>query len=130
MWYYLYQTTGGALVSETDTQPVSLPATLSYVSFSTRQNGMVWNPATLTFSAPPNPSVISTEDFVNRFTPAEMQAIVAAEATDTNVLTHMRVLNFVQTVNLLDTVKVQPWVNYLATKGYITSARATAILTP
>ena len=130
MWYYLYETAGGALVSETDTQPATLPSGLSYVSFSTRQSGMVWNPATLTFSTPPNPSVISTEAFVNRFTPAEIQTIVAAEATDANVLTYMRVLAFVSTVDLSDTVRVQPWVNYLATKGYIATTRAAQVLTP
>lgn len=128
-WYYIYQTSNGQLISETSVQPTSLPAGMAYVTESTRQNGNVWNPSTLTFSPPPNSPVMSTLDFLNRFTSTERQAIRAS--TDVNVQDFLWMLQFPQGQNVdLTNPTLIAGMDYLVSVNLLTATRQTAIMTP
>lgn len=93
----------------------------------TTANGMA--PSNWTPPPTPNPTTISTSAFLNRFTPAEQNAVWSSAITTPAIGVGLQTGLSDGTVNLLSTVTVA-WMAALVTAGAITSARSTVILTP
>lgn len=80
---------------------------------------------------PPNPTVISSIAFFDRFTSAESQAIWRAAASDPSGALGAALTQGLATGHVdLSSSLVKGWVAALVSTGAITNDRATAILTP
>ena len=78
----------------------------------------------------PNPTVITSIAFLDRFTPAEQAAVqAAAAAAPTTLGVGLTTGLAAGTIDLISPV-LKVWMNGLVTAGAITSARETVILTP
>ena len=78
----------------------------------------------------PNPTVITSIAFLDRFTPAEQAAVqAAAAAAPTTLGVGLTTGLAAGTIDLTSPV-LKVWMNGLVTAGAITSARETVILTP
>ena len=78
---------------------------------------------------PPNPAVIASGAFLARFTAAEQTAIQTAAFSNAAVALGLTMGLAAGEIDLLSAT-TQAWVNGLVAGGLLTSARATAILTP
>ena len=79
---------------------------------------------------PPNPTVITSIAFLDRFTAAEQAAVQqAAAAAPSTIGVGLTTGLAAGTIDLTSPVLIA-WMNALVTAGAITSARETTILTP
>jgi hypothetical protein len=82
MWYYLYRTDTGALVSETSVAPDPVPDGLGVHEREERASGMAWDPEAREFvTMPATREPIPRGSFLLRFTPAEQVALDVAAGT-------------------------------------------------
>jgi hypothetical protein len=59
MWYAIYMTATGVLVSGTTVEPTSLPATQAYKTYASKPaDTMMWDPATRDYIARPPAGVV------------------------------------------------------------------------
>ncbi len=138
-WYAVYQTSDGALVSIGQT--VASDADLSAkgyakagpFSFDPRQPGYQWNPATLTFDTVPIPRPpISVQAFFDRFTDAELGAIINARDNSTDPQVQLTLKGFFERLYAanevnLDSQRVIDGLVYLESQGLIATGRAAEI---
>jgi hypothetical protein len=78
---------------------------------------------------PPPPTTLTPYEFLERFTPSEQLAVQTVCSSNMTLLVGLTTGIASGSVSLSDP-NVVNWVNGLVTAGAITSARATAILTP
>lgn len=126
-WYAVID--GGGNLISTGTV-LADPAVLSAAGYSSitltsDPSGKLWDPATRTFSDHPKPpTVLSTWDWIRRFTPAEFGAIQAS--TDAQVRMFMLMVQTATTITPSDPI-VQGGLGYLAAIGLITPDRPAVI---
>lgn len=86
---------------------------------------------TLTYSPPPvvKPTVIPKDEFVDRFTDAELNGILAAGRTDVQVARWLEKARGAGGIDLTSP-KVAAGMALLVSKGLVTAERKTEILTP
>ena len=136
MWYAIYRTVDGALVS-TGTSvagDVELRAAgIAKVELGEtwNRNGLTWDANRQTFVAAPSspPASLSPLDFLRRFTVQERVAIRAAAATDPIIADFLDLLNRATEVHI-DSPDTVAGVNYLVSIGLLSAARATEVLAP
>lgn len=138
-WYAVYQIADGVLVSigqtvasDSELSAKGLAATGPF-DFDPRQPGYQWNPSTLMFDAVPIPRPpISVQAFFDRFTDAELGAIINARdnSTDPNVQIALKGfferLYAASEVNL-DSQRVINGLDYLVSQGLLDPARPAEI---
>jgi hypothetical protein len=128
MWYAVYQTATGALVSLGTVIADPLPSGLSAVAVGTDKPLGQWNSATLVFDAPVvTRTPIAPLDFMRRFTMSEEAAIRTLARTDAMAEVFLSRLAAAQIVHL-DNQETIDGVNYCISAGTITAARGSVIL--
>lgn len=127
MWYAIYNTATGALVSSGTVIANPLPDGLASVECGQSQPAGEWDAATLTFLEPVELIVLSPQDFMGRFTVAEETAIRNRAMTDANMVTFLARVERARTVTLShpDTIA---GMNYCVSFGLITTERKAEIL--
>jgi len=138
-WYAVYNTSDNSLVSigqvvASDTELSAKGyASAGPFDFDPRQPGYQWNPSTLTFDVVPIPrSPISVQAFFDRFTDAELGAIINARdnSTDPNVQITLKGfferLYAANEVNL-DSQRIINGLDYLVAQGLLDSTRPSEI---
>ncbi len=137
-WYAVYQVSDGTLVSigsiAPDTTLLSAKGLASKAFAFDPRNGYTWNPATLTFDAvasrrPP----ISTQAFFDRFTDAELGAIIDARDNGTDPQVRLTLKAFFERLWAanevhLDSQRVVDGLAFLEAQGLIAQGRAAEIL--
>jgi len=140
-WYAVYRTADGALVSigqtvapDADLSAKGLAAAGPF-SFDPRQPGFQWNPATLAFDILPIPRApISVQAFFDRFTDAELGAIINARDNSADQNVQITLKGFferlwtAQEVHL-DSQRIIDGLAYLEAQGLIAAGRAVEIRT-
>ncbi len=144
MWYAIYRTADGTLVSVGSVLPnvADVDADLaarrlakkSYVQRPDQRSGWLWNQTLLDFEdrTADLPAMLAWRDFTARFTTVEREALFAAQR-DANLTRRNKIgafFDYVQSdpnVNLRDPY-VQRSVNAMETAGLIGAGRAAVIL--
>ena len=138
-WYAVYNTADGSLVSIGQT--VAPDADLSAkgyakagpFSFDPRQPGYKWNPVTLTFDTVPSQrQPISRQAFFDRFTDAELGAIINARENSTDPNVQITLKGFFERLYAandvnLDSQRVIDGLAYLEAQGLIAAGRSAEI---
>lgn len=126
-WYAIVDANGGlvsvgTVIADADALAA---AGITAQQLSENPTGKVWDAATRTFSAPPpKPVMVSTWQFIQRFTPTEYAAIEAS--SDPVVRQYLTTIMTAPTVNLSEAV-VQQGIQYLVSLTLLTSERAAII---
>lgn len=126
-WYAVVDGAGNLVSTGTTVADGTTLAANGYTAITLSENptGMVWSATTRTFSAAPaKPTVLTTWQFVQRFTPQEYATIEAS--TDPVVRQFLLMVSVAQSIVIADTV-VQEGIAYLAGSDLITSDRASVI---
>ncbi|WP_428492177.1 hypothetical protein [Rhodopila sp.] len=126
-WYAIVDASGDLISTGTAIADSATLAAKGYTALQLAGSpaGQVWNTATKSFGPPPAPvTVLSTWQWVQRFTPAEYAAI--AGSTDAQVKMFLLMLSTAATVKPADPV-VQQGLAYLVSINLLTSARAAVI---
>lgn len=143
MFYAIYETAGGRLVSQSSVTPDALPAGLTSKSYADPpMAGYVWNTATRDFVPRPLEarSLVSRNEFWRRFTPAELADIeegstaldadgATAKRKKAEVRAAMRLWAALDPLDLTAGYVTVPMASVVAA-GVLSAARATAILAP
>lgn len=126
-WYAVVDGKGNLVSTGTSVADAATLAASGYtaITLASDPTGQVWNPSTKTFSpAPPKPTILDPWMFVQRFTPQEYSAV--AGSTDPIVRQFLLMVTVAKQIDVGDAT-VQGGIQYLATTGLITSARAAVI---
>ncbi len=127
MWYALYETETGRLLSSGSSITSTIPDGLSVKTFPTRPT-LGWNESTLDFDVlPPVEKVTLTPlEFMQRFTVQERIAIRSASRTDHVVEDFLALINtasFIEGSHPL----LEQGLGYMAANGYISQERAVEV---
>ena len=129
-WYVVLDENSNAISIGTMVASTEQLAAAGYTAQALTGNpsGLVWTAATKTFGPPPNPTVIATLAFIQRFTAAEYAGLVAS--TDPNIMFMIeQVRHGGGSIDLTGETVVQG-LAYAASINLLTQARATTIGTP
>jgi hypothetical protein len=143
MFYAIYRTADGKLVSQSTVDPVTVPANLTIKSFASDPTpGYVWDAPTLDFIPRPLQarSLLSRNEFWKRFTPTELVDIEEGSfsySADTagvkrkkaEVRAAMRLWVALDPLDLTANYVTVPMAS-IVSAGVLTQARADAILAP
>ena len=138
-WYAVFQSVDGVLVSvgqnvtdDADLLAKGLEKTL--LAEDPRRDDWKWNEATRQFDVvtPPKP-IVSSYEFISRFTDTELDDIVDAAKNHANATVRKRVAVFLEKLNLMDAIqldepRVVSAINQLETAGLIGVGRAAEVL--
>ena len=129
-FYAVYVSNTGALQSVGDTLANPLPPGLAAVTLAAPPDvtKVEWDAPSRSFVplAADGP-LLTRYQFLGLFTDAELEAIIAAAATQAAISLYLEKLKLVESVNLSDPATIAG-VNGLAAAGLITGARAATIL--
>ena len=125
MYNYLYKDSDKTLISESSIE-IELKSGHSVVSFDDRQSG-IWNSETLSFDPFPAQRVISTDEFIQRFTATEQEDIIDATKTSKKANRFIQILKIVKLADL-DSEFIQTSVNAMESSGVIAVGRSAEVL--
>lgn len=129
-WYAIVDGSGNLVSSGTvigDQASLSAKG-YSVITLSGNPTGQVWDVASHTFKPPPSaPTVITTWQFIQRFSAGEFAEIVSS--TDPQVRMFLLMLQTSTTITLQDPIVVGG-LAYLVNQNLLTADRATAIEAP
>lgn len=125
MWYAVYDSATGALISVGTVLANPLPDGMAYVEYAERPVG-VWDPATLAFvPAPASPRRLPRAEFMRLLTPQER--IAARGANDPVVDDFLHLMDASESINL-DHADTAAGLGYLESIGVLGAGRADEIL--
>ena len=130
MWYAVYRTDSGELVSTGTVVADPLPDGLGLIALATESDHQneQWNAITRSFEPrPPDAASLTPIDFMRRFTMAEEIAIRTAAKTDVGIEVFLSRLSVVASVGLAHP-ETTGGIDYLIAKGLLTTERGAEIL--
>lgn len=135
MYYVIYNSSTGALVSQGTVLTSPLPAGLTSQDIvSPPADNTVWDTVSRSFVTKPSPRIIPKHEFIQRFSIAERRELFGfmhgntyTAAQQKILASILRYLDFLDRIDL-DDVAIQQGVNYLETAGVLAAGRAAQVL--
>lgn len=130
IWSAVYRTSDGLLHSWGQEDVVSVKPQFSIKKWDQEDDphaGKVWNQSTLDFDPAPNSPIIAPEAFIERFNAGEWLAIhLDVQGKTIQLLARLMVIEEVDLTGAF----ANDFCEHMDTRGHITPARKTTILTP